>query len=53
MNFCEGMKICVHLITVMFMKSHVRWVPCHHGMVRPQAVDGSPPGMEGSCEYIE
>jgi hypothetical protein len=20
--------------------SHVRWVPCHHGMVRPQVVDG-------------
>jgi hypothetical protein len=24
---------------------HARWVPCHHGMVRP-------PDMEGSCEYI-
>jgi hypothetical protein len=22
------------------MKNHVRWVPCHHGMVRPQVVDG-------------
>jgi hypothetical protein len=20
--------------------SHVRWVPCHHGMARPQVVDG-------------
>jgi hypothetical protein len=20
--------------------NHVRWVPCHHGMARPQAVDG-------------
>jgi len=19
---------------------HIRWVPCHHGMVRPQVVDG-------------
>jgi hypothetical protein len=19
---------------------HVRWVPCHHGMARPQVVDG-------------
>jgi hypothetical protein len=20
--------------------SHVKWVPCHHGMVRPHIVDG-------------
>jgi hypothetical protein len=20
--------------------SHVKWVPCHHSMVRPQVVDG-------------
>jgi hypothetical protein len=20
--------------------SHVRWVPCHHGMARPQVADG-------------
>jgi hypothetical protein len=20
--------------------THVRWVPCHHGMARPQVVDG-------------
>jgi hypothetical protein len=20
--------------------NHVRWVPCHHGMARPQVVDG-------------
>jgi hypothetical protein len=22
------------------MVSHVRWVPCHHDMARPQVVDG-------------
>jgi hypothetical protein len=22
------------------MKIHVRWVPCHHGMARPQVADG-------------
>jgi hypothetical protein len=32
---------------------HVRWVPCHHGMAHSQVVDGSPPGTEGSCKYIE
>jgi hypothetical protein len=20
--------------------SHIKWVPCHHGMARPQVVDG-------------
>jgi hypothetical protein len=24
----------------MTLESHVRWVPCHHGMVRPQVADG-------------
>jgi hypothetical protein len=24
----------------MFLTSHVRWVPCHHGMARPQVADG-------------
>jgi hypothetical protein len=23
-----------------FLTSHVRWVPCHHGMERPQVADG-------------
>jgi hypothetical protein len=22
------------------VESHVRWVPCHHSMARPQVVDG-------------
>jgi hypothetical protein len=22
------------------VKYHVRWVPCHHGMARPQVADG-------------
>jgi len=28
--------------------------PSHHGMARPQVVDGgTASNMEGSCEYIE
>jgi hypothetical protein len=28
--------------------------PCHHGIARPQVVDGGTVSdMEGSCEYIE
>jgi hypothetical protein len=28
--------------------------PCHHGMARPQVVDGgTASNMDGSCEYIE
>jgi hypothetical protein len=23
-----------------FLFLHVRWVPCHHGMARPQVADG-------------
>ena len=35
---CSGYSFCV----------------CHHGMVRPQVVDGGmASNMEGSCEYIE
>jgi hypothetical protein len=35
-------------------KYYDEWVPCHHGMARPQVADGgSPPVTEGSCEYIE
>jgi hypothetical protein len=25
---------------VMHVYSHVKWVPCHHGMARPQVADG-------------
>jgi hypothetical protein len=33
---------------------HVTWVPCHHGMARPQVADGGrAPDTEGSCEYIK
>jgi hypothetical protein len=24
----------------LFLMSHVKWVPCHHGMARPQLADG-------------
>ena len=28
--------------------------PCHHGMARPQVVEGgTASNMEGNCEYIE
>jgi hypothetical protein len=31
-----------------------KWGPCHHGMARPQVMDGGTAfDMEGSCEYIE
>jgi hypothetical protein len=27
-------------VKLHYSLSHVRWVPCHHGMARPQVVDG-------------
>jgi hypothetical protein len=35
--------------------SLLAWVPCHHGMARPQVADGRDAlhCMEGRCEYIE
>jgi hypothetical protein len=27
-------------INTMKSKCHVKWVPCHHGMARPQVADG-------------
>jgi hypothetical protein len=27
-------------------KDHVRWVPCHHGMTRPQVADGGKEGLQ-------
>jgi hypothetical protein len=32
------------------LSHHVRWVPCHEGMARPQAVDG---GHGRKYTYIE
>jgi hypothetical protein len=29
-----------HIVVRLSALCHVRWVPCHHGMVRPQVVDG-------------
>jgi hypothetical protein len=29
-----------HNLVVRSGNIHVRWVPCHHGMVRPQVADG-------------
>jgi hypothetical protein len=30
----------IHIFTCMDDYNHVRWVPCHHGMARPQVADG-------------
>jgi hypothetical protein len=30
----------IHTITSYLSKSHVIWVPCHHGMARLQVADG-------------
>jgi hypothetical protein len=34
----------VFIVAVYFVmdsvRNHVRWVPCHHGMARPQVADG-------------
>jgi hypothetical protein len=32
-------SICVKTFINSIMYIHVKWVPCHHGMVRPQVVD--------------
>jgi hypothetical protein len=33
--------MCVEfLFNVLMSVFHVRWVPCHHGMARPQVADG-------------
>jgi hypothetical protein len=35
---------CIHTIPEHIIRcvveTHVRWVPCHHGMARPQVADG-------------
>jgi hypothetical protein len=28
------------MLSVFMFLPHVRWVPCHHGMARPQVADG-------------
>jgi hypothetical protein len=27
-------------LKTLFVNIHVKWVPCHHGMARPQVSDG-------------
>jgi hypothetical protein len=36
-RFSAGAKDFSHSVQT---SSHVRWVPCHHGMARPQVADG-------------
>jgi hypothetical protein len=33
------LKKCTILMSVC-VNTHVKWVPCHHGMARPQVADG-------------
>jgi hypothetical protein len=30
----------IRLLVQIKVYSHVKWVPCHHGMARPQVADG-------------
>jgi hypothetical protein len=30
----------VNNTSCIIIKVHVKWVPCHHGMARPQVADG-------------
>jgi hypothetical protein len=29
-----------YILLSVYCQNHVRWVPCHQGMVRPQVADG-------------
>jgi hypothetical protein len=31
----------LNILGVCDYRRHVRWVPCHHGMARPQVADGA------------
>jgi hypothetical protein len=33
-------NITIRIIQIYSHCVHVRWVPCHHGMARPQVADG-------------
>jgi hypothetical protein len=53
-SICHAQLYELFLLNRYSSICRVRWVPCHHGMARPQVADGgSPPGTEGSCECIE
>jgi hypothetical protein len=30
----------MYIYILGLIEIHIRWVPCHHGMARPQVVDG-------------
>jgi hypothetical protein len=32
--------IFTYILKAMLQTNHVRWVPCHHSMARPQVADG-------------
>jgi hypothetical protein len=33
-------KHAIEFCSLIFVYFHVKWVPCHHGMARPQVADG-------------
>jgi hypothetical protein len=35
----EEVNVCVYLCMFVYM-CHVMWIPCRHGMARPQVADG-------------
>jgi hypothetical protein len=34
------LAIVLPIIKILMIYTQIRWVPCHHGMARPQVVDG-------------
>jgi hypothetical protein len=31
---------CLKMFSIVFSDTYDKWVPCHHGMARPQVADG-------------
>jgi hypothetical protein len=40
LDFWFKHEIRQYLVSASYCVFHVMWVPCHHGMARPQVVDG-------------
>jgi hypothetical protein len=54
LSYCGQMALqpSVGLCLLRLESGHVRWVPRHHSMARPQ-LEGRSPSMDGSMESIE
>jgi hypothetical protein len=37
---CYYYVFCLSILETEGKDTHVKWVPCHHGMARPQVADG-------------